>query len=226
MISLYSLWKSKSRARTCRALQLSLNLATNSLGSRHKGLSKLNHVKTAWLHQCLANPLHWIKHGLETLMWLEQRPKKRTWLQRSLETCNMAIPFGQRYGRQTIHACSRAEGTMGGKGRKKRRGEEDESEEEEGGSGRADPPNSPWWLNNRKEKGMKEKREKAWGLHVKVGSFHSQNMLHRHLPDPKLYFQHSTHGTPGKLTQILLPPLCFSLPPSLFKPHSASLPFL
>lgn len=52
---------------TCLTLQLSLNLATNSLGSGHRGLSKLNHVKTAWLHQCLANPLHWMKVRFETL---------------------------------------------------------------------------------------------------------------------------------------------------------------
>lgn len=53
---------------TCSShLQLFLNLATNSLESRHGGLSKLNHVLTAWLHQCLANPLHWIKVRLETL---------------------------------------------------------------------------------------------------------------------------------------------------------------
>lgn len=47
-------------------LQLSLNFATTPPESRHGGLSKLNHVKTAWTHQCLAYPLHWIKDGLET----------------------------------------------------------------------------------------------------------------------------------------------------------------
>lgn len=57
----------QTKNMTCLTLQLSLNLATNSLGSGHRGLSKLNHVKTAWLHQCLANPLHWMKVRLETL---------------------------------------------------------------------------------------------------------------------------------------------------------------
>lgn len=60
--------KTQTENMACSTFQLFLNLATNSLESRHRGLSKLNHVKTAWLHQCLANPLPWIKVRQETLL--------------------------------------------------------------------------------------------------------------------------------------------------------------
>lgn len=52
---------------TCLTRQLSLNLETTLWRADTGGSSKLNHVITAWLHQCLANPLHWIKVRLETL---------------------------------------------------------------------------------------------------------------------------------------------------------------
>lgn len=59
-------------------LQLSLNFATTPPESRHGGLSKLNHVKTAWMHQCLAYPLHWIKDGLETQAYVMRAEARET----------------------------------------------------------------------------------------------------------------------------------------------------
>lgn len=187
--------KLSQRIMTSVTPQLSLNRTADAPKNRHEGMLKLNLITTDQLHQCLDNPLHWIKVTLETLSDGSRAEKPwRTWSGiRSI----LIGPHSSHYIKLIIHACTEAEDTMG-------RGREEEGEGREerivwGGGDRVvvltlQTPKQWERENIREKKEMRKchKFEFSTDLLPKTHTVSTSRSQH--------CFLNTAHETPGKLS--------------------------